>query len=314
MKGNLQLEVANEDDALEMAEVINKVHEEELRTCHAGEKNVPTFILGYETGQMQEYRMWDNKYFKIVYEGTIIGGVLITSTGREHGTINRIYILPEFQNRGFGSKIIDLLEQKFSQVKYWQLESQEYSTRNVHFFEKKGYKIGGVSEGQCYLYKILDGDMYKKPGYHTGLHMSGQNIREGNWTKTDWFDLNIQESFFTQACFEKATFQNVTFRESRFCSVYMSGMTFGIFEMQNAEFSNGILAKAYIHDINLIYPGRSNLKVERCIFNDSIVKDCDLSNMKIEDCNLKGATIDGICVEDMISFYRKYHNEKKENE
>jgi ribosomal protein S18 acetylase RimI-like enzyme len=94
---------------------------------------------GYDTGEF--YQKWVPKGngFKLVYRGKIVGAIIIFVTQTGPSYIGNINIDPDFQNLGFGKKLIQFSEAKYPQVKHWQLETPQWATRNHHFYEKNGY-------------------------------------------------------------------------------------------------------------------------------------------------------------------------------
>lgn len=55
--------------------------------------------------------------------------------------IGRLIVHPEFQGQGFGSAILDQLEQKCSSAKRFELFTGAKSIRNLQLYQRKGYKI-----------------------------------------------------------------------------------------------------------------------------------------------------------------------------
>ena len=111
----------------------------------------------------------------------------------------------------------------------------------------------------------------------------------------------------------------------------LSGSQFHDVNMAGTQFDNVNLSKARLHNINLsdisitaaqiggatfrhIGPppdkeGKQErqrpVAFEEMMLCDSTFRKVDLSNVRIEDCDLKGMTIDGIPVTDLIAAYRQ---------
>ncbi len=86
------------------------------------------------------------------------GGEIIGTGSRTDNHITRVYVLPEHQGQGFGSKIMDELEKEiFESFNDCVLEA---SLPACIFYENRGYKtvrhvkedIGG---GKCMVYEIM---------------------------------------------------------------------------------------------------------------------------------------------------------------
>ena len=89
----------------------------------------------------------------LVVDGNIIG----TGSYTENH-ITRVYVLPEYQGHGFGSRLMDELEKEiFARFNSCVLEA---SLPACIFYENRGYKtvrhvkedIGG---GKCMIYEIM---------------------------------------------------------------------------------------------------------------------------------------------------------------
>lgn len=90
-------------------------------------------------------------YYKIIYNGEIVGGV-VTLSGKTHGRIDRLFIIPSFQGKGIGSKVIGLLEESFANVLTWDLETSSRQLNDHYFYEKFGFKKTFQTEEE-YRYK-----------------------------------------------------------------------------------------------------------------------------------------------------------------
>jgi len=55
--------------------------------------------------------------FKISFNGAIIGGFIIFKTSSHNYQLERIFILPEYQNTGIGTKAISFITNRFPEAK-----------------------------------------------------------------------------------------------------------------------------------------------------------------------------------------------------
>lgn len=306
MEKKVELRKVEQDDTQAIKNMMCLIYEDELKKWFYG-KEEALYIPGYDSIEMQRYHMWDDKYFMIMYECTMVGVVLVSTTGREHGRIDRFYVLPEYQGKGIGSEAITLIETIFPEVKVWTLDTTKFSPRNHHFYEKNGYQLDSENETERYYYKTIGEFTYEKDNYHIDQDYSGHNFRNSNLANTDWYNLNIYGSTFSNSNLGNTIFQNANLDHARFTNVNLSNSTFGDFKMKNAELCHGSLSNVHIHDINLDIKKETSLTLERCILADSLIRQCDLKNIKIDSCDLKGATIDGISVTELLECYRKAH-------
>lgn len=306
MESKVELRKVEQEDAQAIKDMMCLIYKNELKKWFCGNEEA-LYIPGYDSVEMQYYHMWDDKYFKIMYECSIVGVILVSTTGREHGRIDRFYVLPEYQGKGIGSETFTLIEALFPEVKFWNLDTTKFSPRNHHFYEKHGYQLDSENKTERYYFKTIGEFTYEKETYHTDQDYSGHNFRNSNLANTDWYALNIYGSRFSNSNLCNTIFQNSNLDHARFTNVNLSNSIFGDFKMNNAELCHGSLSNLHIHDINLDINKKTNLTMERCMLADSIIRRCDLENIRIEGCNLKGATIDGISVTELLKCYRKAH-------
>jgi ribosomal protein S18 acetylase RimI-like enzyme len=89
------------------------------------------------------YRMQNSLHYSISINGRLAGGICLIKQTKDHYYLYRVFLGSEFQNKGYGSKILKQLEGQFPQVKKWSLDTPKDNRRNRHFYEKFGYtKIG----------------------------------------------------------------------------------------------------------------------------------------------------------------------------
>jgi ribosomal protein S18 acetylase RimI-like enzyme len=105
-------------------------------------------------------------YFKILLDGQLVGGIIVFDMGRGHYELGRIYVDPDFQDRGIGQQAVEQMFDAFLDAVRWTVGTPSWAIRNQHFYEKVGfvkvgetdvdpalgwsgfeYERGGVSEG-----------------------------------------------------------------------------------------------------------------------------------------------------------------------
>ncbi|MCM1989468.1 GNAT family N-acetyltransferase [Oceanirhabdus seepicola] len=92
-------------------------------------------------------------YYKIRLDDyTIVGGFIISSKDNKTYNLDRIFIEPEYQNQGIGTKSLEFIENNYVDVNKWILDTPKYCYRNHIFYEKNGYQKVGES-GELYLYE-----------------------------------------------------------------------------------------------------------------------------------------------------------------
>lgn len=95
---------------------------------------------GYDSLDALHKEIRENMYFKITNNDKIIGGIHVTDMGSDHYNLTRIYVEPEMQNNGIGQKAIKFIEEEFSQVVKWSLDTPSVAKGNHHLYEKMGYR------------------------------------------------------------------------------------------------------------------------------------------------------------------------------
>lgn len=83
------------------------------------------------------------QYYKIIEDNIIVGGIKLFHLQNGYMRVGTIYIDPDYQNRGIGSEALKFIENQFSKVKIWSLDTPYKSYRNHHFYEKLGYSRVG---------------------------------------------------------------------------------------------------------------------------------------------------------------------------
>jgi len=97
---------------------------------------------GYDSVAVMLQKIQDDECYKIVYDGHIVGGIVVFDQGEGHFHLDVIDVDPAYHNRGIGSQAMQFLEQTYPAQK-WTLHTPGYALRNQHFYEKFGYvKVG----------------------------------------------------------------------------------------------------------------------------------------------------------------------------
>ena len=82
-----------------------------------------------------------NSFYYFVKDDEKILGFIRLNTNDEQtaGWIGTVAILPEYQNKGYGSEGLGLIEEKFSTIRQWDLCTVLQDKGMVAFYEKNGY-------------------------------------------------------------------------------------------------------------------------------------------------------------------------------
>lgn len=88
----------------------------------------------------------DMDYYIIKYGHVSIGGIRVTKTEEHCCKMNSIFILPEYQGKGIGQKVIKLVENQYGKDTEWFLEAIKQEKNNCYIYEKLGYVPTGQEE------------------------------------------------------------------------------------------------------------------------------------------------------------------------
>lgn len=300
----IKLQIAQESDAADIRNMMIRIEVNETSRWYVnGER---PFIPGFDSIEMHKYLMRNKTYYKIMYDDSLAGVLLILYTGREHARIDRFYIDPSYQNKGIGTQVVTLAEEIYPQVITWTLETTQKSSRNHMFYEKVGYELVGENKDERYYKKLIIKNQFESTElYRINKNYSKINFRDCSMQNLDICDVNMRESNLMNSNVEKFKCLNVNLSNSLFNNVNMSNSLLGDANMDDIEICHASLAGAFIHDINLGSENKRPLTIERCEMKDSKIVESDLRNVSLTNCDIEGMMIDGLLVTDLIEVYKK---------
>jgi ribosomal protein S18 acetylase RimI-like enzyme len=82
----------------------------------------------------------DKVVLKAIVDETIIGSVRANMDG-ENCWVNKLVVLPEYQRRGLGKKLLREIEIHFPEAKKFTLATGLKSKSNIRLYQKVGYQI-----------------------------------------------------------------------------------------------------------------------------------------------------------------------------
>lgn len=94
---------------------------------------------GFKSLQWQARALRKADYFKILADQSIIGGIVARQVSASHYFLVRMFVHPDYQNRGVGAQAFRLLEDRFPAAETWSLNTPYRSFRNHHFYRKLGF-------------------------------------------------------------------------------------------------------------------------------------------------------------------------------
>lgn len=106
------------------------------------EKNNTNYLIVPLLQTLEQFRKEFKEfvYLKVVSKRRIVGSA--RAMVKEGGCyIGRVIVEPVFQRNGYGTILLEALENKFPEVTKFELFTAEISVDNVNFYRKNGYEI-----------------------------------------------------------------------------------------------------------------------------------------------------------------------------
>ncbi|MGN0394144.1 MAG: GNAT family N-acetyltransferase, partial [Coprococcus sp.] len=76
---------------------------------------------------------------KILLDEKIIGAFFLIPQGEDTMQFEDFVIHPDYQGKGYGYYVLQLVEKQYSSIKEWHLSTPVFSVGNQHLYEKFGY-------------------------------------------------------------------------------------------------------------------------------------------------------------------------------
>jgi len=159
---DLTFEEAAEEDIPELTRVMTRAFDDDSQKHLGIEKGGPE---GYDNGEF--FRKWLLPYkesvgYKILLDGEVIGCVIVWIFDHGENSLGTIFVDPEYQDQGIGTRAWRFIEETYPDAKSWTLETPSWATKNHYFYEKKcGFRKieeKETSEGTSFIYqKVMEG-------------------------------------------------------------------------------------------------------------------------------------------------------------
>lgn len=138
---DIQLVKATEDDAGILAIVSQRAWE------HASEQHEQETWgpRGYKSAKDHLYYIDKLETYCILYEEVVVGGIIISETGFDHKDIVRLFVDPDFQDKGIATDAFNLV-MELSPAKIWTAGNPVWNLKAKGFLESNGFKkIGTIN-------------------------------------------------------------------------------------------------------------------------------------------------------------------------
>lgn len=100
-----------------------------------------------EQNLLSKLKAMNNYFLLFNHNNKYIGFMRVnTNAAKTQARIAPIVILPEFENFGFGTLAMMMVEKKFDTVKEWKLDTIIQEKKLLNFYLKLGYKESGQFE------------------------------------------------------------------------------------------------------------------------------------------------------------------------
>lgn len=89
----IRIEKASITDAEKLTEIKKRTFDEEAKKWLPNQENIIDYNIqppGYSSIEMTKYMIKELNYFKVIYNKTIVGGIIVTISGKSFGRIDRI--------------------------------------------------------------------------------------------------------------------------------------------------------------------------------------------------------------------------------
>lgn len=296
-------------DAEDLTEIMKRTFDEEAKQWLYGQDDVIDYNIqppGYSSVEMMKYSIEELDSFKVIMDKEIIGGIIVTVSGKSYGRIDRIFIDPVYQGKGIGSHVIKLMEEEYPNIRIWDLETSSRQINNHHFYKKMGYEIIFKSEDEyCYVKRIQTSS--NKESVVKNEDMKNSQYENCNLANTEYYQVNLKNSSFvgsnvmnmnmSNCNVSQSKFRNINFRSSSYTDLNLSGSKFSLVTLGGVQFKDTNLGEE-----------KAPISFNRCDLERSMISNSNLKNMEIENCDVNGMKINGILIEDLLALYNRVNN------
>lgn len=290
-------------DAEKLTEIMKRTFDEEARRWLADQERRDFNIQppGYSSIEVTLYMMEELHYYKILDDKELVGGIIVTITGTSFGRIDRIFIDPDYQGRRIGTRVMELIEEEFSAVRIWDLETSSKQVNNHRFYEKTGYEINFKTEDEYSYIKRIERPLDSERLIEN-KDISNAQYENCHMEKTECYQVDLRESSFSNSSLMNIHISNCNLSRSKFQNINFTHSSFADLNLSKSKMRFVTLGGVRFLDTNL---GENSepLYFEGCDLQRTKIHNSNLRNLAITDCDLAGMTIDGVPVERLLEVY-----------
>ncbi|MBN1934552.1 MAG: GNAT family N-acetyltransferase [Anaerolineae bacterium] len=122
-------------DGTSLAQISGRAFDNDIHYGAPGPGGPP----GYKSAEWQRKMMRLGNYFKILVDVQIVGGIIVFAKEPRCYELGRIFIDPDYQNQGIGTRAFEFLWQEYPLAKKWTLGTPAWNRRTRHFYSKIGF-------------------------------------------------------------------------------------------------------------------------------------------------------------------------------
>lgn len=142
---------AQKEDAVEITKIKTIAFNKEINT-YLGRDGGP---LGYNKVE-SELEIIDKFWaYKILLDNCIIGAFFLYPEGDDVLHFEDFVIEPKFQGKGYGYKVLCMVQELYPQIREWKLSTPTFSVGNQHLYEKFGYVETGRDSDEIFYSKKI---------------------------------------------------------------------------------------------------------------------------------------------------------------
>lgn len=139
----VELARATEEDARVLAGISKRAFDSDVHFGGSGEGGP----WGYDSAEGQVAFMGFCDYYRILYNGLTVGGLMVHDKGNGHYECVRIFVDANYHRRGIATRAFELAWALYPDAKIWTLDTPEWNVRTNSFYEKLGFvKIGKMGD------------------------------------------------------------------------------------------------------------------------------------------------------------------------